>query len=122
MTKASATRRERRLEARDPETEAPGSPTSDVEPDAGTSTPLPPDCSYCRRNNNCAVWLGFAEAVNSALGNAATRIPGIKLEPSLKIIDCPEFDVMPEVEAQVRKKMAIMSVPPVAEVPEATEE
>lgn len=111
MTKASPARRKRRTKAPDAESEAAGGPGADAEAEAGGIAPILPDCNCCRRSGNCAVWLSFVDAVNGALGNASTRIPGIELKPNLTIIKCPEFDMTPEMEAKLREQMIPMPEP-----------
>lgn len=95
------------------ETDEPQAAAQEPEGPAQEGEPVPPppeqaiasDCSICRRAANCVVWQSFTGAVQQALGNSQTQIPGIELKPSLSVV-CPEFAMTPEVEAAVRAQMA----------------
>jgi hypothetical protein len=95
MTKASPERVRRKMEEKQSKQEQP-------------EQAIPPDCGYCLRANNCMVWNSFVGAVQQGLGNPDDRIKGIKLVPKLHIQNCPEFNVDPEVEPQLREQLAQM--------------
>lgn len=71
---------------------------------------IPHDCGYCNRQKNCMVYQSFLAAIQQGLNGCETRIPGLKLQPALHIQTCPEFEIDPELEAEVREKMAAGAV------------
>jgi len=130
MTKASGTRVEKQLEAkaaRAEQSEAarkeeqPSQPEAPEGTQANVEAPIQSDCGICRRAANCMVFQGYQAALQNSLGSAQTQIPGIQVKPSLAV-DCPEFDMTPQVEEAVRdqqaKQQRLAAVPDEADKPE----